>query len=657
MKYFISNSDYACEGFINISVEESIEHIKNFPILEVDTETEGFFPHESRLLLMQIGTKDSQYVIDALTVDIALYKTILETHTIIFHNAKFDLRFLFHHGIFPVRNVICTFLQETLLHNGDKTRRKSLQACALNYLGIELDKEARGLIHRLGIYNPIVLNYSANDVVYLQKINKLQRQEGEAKDLLVTYSLDNEFVCALAYIEYCGMKLNNDKWSLKMQYDVESKEGKLKELNSYFAATYSGAMQLSLFSTASINWDSPKEVIKVFNDYGMDLDIVDKKTGKVKKSVESKTIDKYKKHFPIVKLYLEYKKAAKLCSTYGESFITQLSLDGRLRTNYNQVMTTGRLSSGADKENSESEGADVSNLQNITRVPEPKNRTRKIYERECFEPEEGNEFIVCDYSQQEQVLLANITKDEALLDFFLSGESDMHSFNAKKVYPELADLTAEEIKEFHADKRSMAKQAGFAINYGGSGITIAFNVGISIEQGNEMYNSYMKAFPGLANYFKKQEEFLKKNHYILISPITRRKYFPYKFKSLMGRFYTIDWDRYRNDNEYKNQTKNSVLKVLSGEVRKAINMPIQGAAADMMKIAIINIYQWIVKNNLMNIVKICNTIHDEVVIEAPKHLIPTVADKTKYFMEKAGIIFCPIVPVKADPFTGNAWAH
>jgi DNA polymerase I-like protein with 3'-5' exonuclease and polymerase domains len=146
------------------------------------------------------------------------------------------------------------------------------------------------------------------------------------------------------------------------------------------------------------------------------------------------------------------------------------------------------------------------------------------------------------------VVLANKALDQNLLKFYDEGWGDMHSFVASKMYPELEGLSLETIRTQHKEKRQAAKSAGFAINYGGTGSTIADNLGLSKEEGDKIYEAYFQAFPGLKRYFDRVKKQGLKDGYIFISEVTKRKsYLPFidRFRELEAQLTPEFWENYR----------------------------------------------------------------------------------------------------------------
>ena len=176
MTYFVTNQMELFSSYPptiqHRSLSAMIDDISDYRVLAVDTETEGFDPHTCGLIYLQIGTGTNEYVIDVATVDISPLKNVLENRTLIMHNAKFDLRFLFKQG-FICTKVFDTFLAETVLTTGMKKPAgyRGLDGCLRRYLKVQLQKEIRGLIHKER-YSTRVIQYSAADVQYLHSLKE-----------------------------------------------------------------------------------------------------------------------------------------------------------------------------------------------------------------------------------------------------------------------------------------------------------------------------------------------------------------------------------------------------------------------------------------------------------------------------------------------------
>lgn len=658
MRYFVNKThEFNSDKYQKAPIEDVKTYLTNLSEVSLDTETEGFDPHTCKTLCIQVGDKENQYVIDAGSEDLLQLKPLLEEKLIIGHNLKFDLKFLYKLGIFP-RKIHDTFVTEKVLNCGIPDIRAALDAVVYRRLGVTLDKSIRGNIHKEGLSERVIV-YAADDITYLPDIKEQQLKELREKELMGVMNLENKFTPALAYIEYCGFHLNKPKWEAKMKSDnVELEQAELGLNDWVLTNGYSDFVekQLDMFRPpiCTINWGSPKQVTEFFETLGIDC-TVDTKAGP-KKSVEASVLEKQSVEFPLIKQYLRYKAAQKVVGTYGMSFIKQINpVTGRIHTNFTQIMDTGRISSGGKNRQT---GEEYINFQNIPGDKET---------RACFTAEPGNVLIISDYSGQEQIVLANKALDKNLLQFYDQGLADMHSFVASKMYPELEGLTLDEIKAQHKDKRQEAKIAGFAINYGGVGQTIADQLGKTKEDGDRVYDAYFQAFPGLKAYFDKVRKEGVNAGYILISEVTKRKsYLPYlsQFRELEAKMTKEFWGAYREakksapgSSEFREMKQQvSDYFYFKGEIeRKSLNFPIQGSSAEITKISCAYIYRWILDNNLFGVVKFVNTVHDENVLECPEHMKDEVAEVVKDAMCKAGEIFCKRVPLKAVPDINPFW--
>jgi DNA polymerase-1 len=646
------NSDIKC-----VTANQALEYLNKLEWIGFDSETLGLDPYTCEIITIQLGNGEHQFVIDTTSVDIQLFKELLETKPIIGHNLKFDLKFLYHQRIVPTQ-VYDTFLGEKTIKLGIDSYRCSLADSVYRHIGVVLDKTERQNIN--GKFTiPFVL-YAAADVAYLHQLKIIQLQILTEQKSLVSIELDNRFVKVLAYIEYCGIKLDESKWLSKMSKTKTELDKTEQELDQFILDNRMDRFlnyQTDLFSTkinTIINWNSSAQVVQFFKALGVNTEIVEK--GETKNTIEASHLIKFEKQFPIIKTYLKYKQAQKDLGTYGENFIKLINpVSGRIHTQYKQLMNTGRLSSGGKDK---ATGTAYPNLQNIPSDEET---------RSCFVAEEGNVIIGCDYSGQEQIVLVNKCLDPNLLQFYDQGLGDMHSFIASKMYPELEGLSLDEIKSKHKDKRQAAKSAGFAINYGGQGITIAENLGISLDEGNKIYEAYFKAFPGLKNYFEEVKKFGVQNGYVLISKITGKKSYVDYYENFLEAKKAIEvpgfWDEYRKHKVHKTITyskmKDQISRYFSkkGEIeRMSLNYPIQGESAEITKLSCVYFWEdYLLPNKLLFTVKIINTVHDENLIECPESLAPEVAEGLETAMVKAGKIFCKRVHLKAEPSISKYW--
>ena len=566
-----------------ISVEESLKILEPLRVVGLDTETTGTEIWQGKLLTLQLGNKENQVVIDCVTTDVKQYKDYLESDRLfIIHNAKFDLRWLYKEHI-VVRNVYDTYLAEKILFLGFPPGivSLSLQACCDRYLGIFLDKTVRGQIHA-GMTEEVIV-YAANDVVHLEDIMDLQLKTITARGQKVALDIENEFVRVLAYIEYCGIKLDPVKWKAKMDKDAERLRVAEQKLNKWVVDyvmkkgdpsliarnydthkkgkpakladnVYVVIPQPSLFAESDtgpqciINWNSSKQVIRLFEELGFDLLVKDKKTGKMKKSVESKFIELQASKSSIVPLYLEYSAAFKVVTSFGQNFLDAINpVTQRIHPTFNQMMDTGRLSCGSGgkgkggktKDDDIAEEAD-DNKDTSTQANDKSVNVQQLpateETRAAFVPEKGHLLVDCDYGDQEGHVFTELSNDREWIAFYNDpAQRDGHSFVAKMCFPKDLDGVAEkDVKKVRKDLRDLAKKARFCFNYNGQAPTMATNCNIPVDFATEIYNNYFKRFNGIASYFKVQKRDMWNRGYILISKITGLRAYIYDYPILKG---------------------------------------------------------------------------------------------------------------------------
>lgn len=511
-----------------ISAEEALELLAPLSVVELDTETMGLDPYTKELLTVQLGCAEFQVVIDCTSVDIHLFKEYMENPQRMFlgWNIKFDLKFLYHQRIVPLR-VYDGYLAERLLWLGYPAgmHEMSLKAASINYLGVDMDKSVRGKIIQTGLTEDVIV-YAAGDVSYLGKIRDKQLIELEKKGLLKAIDFENEFVKCLAYIEYCGAKLDVDKWKIKMAADLNNLEKYEAELNEWveeseYSSKYCSVnIQGDLFNgfdtkpRCHINWTSSQQVIPLFEELGLNLKVLDKKTKHYKKSVDIKVVEPQASKSPLIPIYIKYKKAAIIVNTFGQKFLNLINpVTGRIHANFNQLGTdTGRLSSTEP------------NLQNLPHDAQT---------RACFVSDKGNRWISADYSGQESYLMASMANDEAMLDELINGSGDLHSLTAKMVFQQIPrDMSLKDIKKNFKDLRQEAKGYEFCFNYGGQDSTLIRNYGLDAKRAKEIYENYMSGFAGLKRYQDFRRVDVMRKGYILLSKITGHKAYIYDYDEL-----------------------------------------------------------------------------------------------------------------------------
>lgn len=348
----------------------------------------------------------------------------------------------------------------------------------------------------------------------------------------------------------------------------------------------------------SFNVNSTKQLGHVLFEK-LNLPVIKKtKTGY---STNIEVLEKLKDHHPIIPLIIELRQVSKLNSTYVKGFVTLIDRkEDKIHSTFNQtITTTGRISSSNP------------NLQNI---PVRTNEGRII--RKVFIPsKEGNVLVDADYSQIELRVLAHISSDEKLINAFKNNE-DIHARTASEVFGvNIEDVTNE--------MRSRAKAVNFGIVYGISDFGLSKDLNISRKNAKEYIDTYLAKYPNVSKYMRDIVEFAKENGYVT-TMFNRR--------------------RYINEIHSKN------FNVRSFGERTALNTPIQGSAADIIKLAMINVESELKKRNLKS--KLILQVHDELIIDAPENEVMEVKEILKDKMENAVKMDCPL---KADINVGKNW--
>lgn len=376
----------------------------------------------------------------------------------------------------------------------------------------------------------------------------------------------------------------------------------LDELTNEFN-TKTSAIASRIFELAGeeFNINSPKQVGNILFDK-MQLKSK-KKRGKAKNSTSAEVLTALADEYEIAKLILDYRKYAKLKSTYTEALPALVSpIDGRIHTSYNQtVTTTGRLSSSNP------------NLQNIPIRTEEGNKIRQ-----AFVPSDRANYLImsADYSQIELRLLAHVSEDEHLIEAFNSG-IDVHTLTASKVF----EVPIEEVTK---GMRYKAKAVNFGIVYGQSKYGLAKALKITPAEAENFINKYFETYPKINEYMSKMVELVEKQGYV---------------ETIFGR-------RRYLDNEIN--SPNAMIREFAK--RAAINHPMQGSASDLIKLAMIDFSKRLKDNNLKS--KLIIQVHDELVIETAKDELEQVKSLVLESME----LEQPLrVPLLIDVNVGESW--
>lgn len=446
------------------------------------------------------------------------------------------------------------------------------------------------------------LEYDVLLASYVKNPNRKHTLDAQALDFLNHIMVDSEniekYSCDEAYTtymlyEYWEKNLDNNEQKLvkevelpltkvlaKMEYTGVAIDCEyLQELSSYMTEKLAEIEDL-IYQLAgeTFNINSPKQVAEILFDK---LELKSKK--KRSRSTSAEILEELAEEYEICEYILEHRKFSKLKSTYTDVLPTLINKrDGRIHTTYNQALTvTGRLSSSNP------------NLQNIPIRSEEGNKIRA-----AFCAQNTNSLILsADYSQIELRLLAHVSGDKTLIEAFNSGE-DIHTITASKVF-------GVNINEVSKDMRRKAKAVNFGIVYGQSKYGLAKNLKISNSEAQDFIDKYFDSYPSVKKYMEDKKEFANMNGYV---------------ETLYGR------KRY-----LASELQSPNFQIREFAQRAAINQPLQGTAADLIKMAMIKVDKLLKDNQLK--AKMIMQVHDELVFEVPENELDVVMKLVTEAME------------------------
>lgn len=668
-EYFRKLGDY---NFCSLSVLEDLPQTIAF-----DTETTGLIPRRDDFFCVQIGTGKDNFIIDFYTSTDAytFYDVIpfIKNKTLILHNALFDLGFCYKYNFFPAKhNIRDTMLASKILHNGQSWIRHDFGSVMERELELIYDKSDQKNINRIKLSHASTIEYSFNDVRRLIDLHDVLYQKILDGGFKQTYLLHCAWIRALAYMESCGIPVSSEMWKDKMEVDKENQKKAEEEIKAYIREKLPryAVQQISLFDGESkditVQLTSPKQMIKIFQDFG-----VNTKNRDGKDSIEESIISK--SHHEFVKMWLKFQEANHRVTTFGDNILQSIE-DERLFTNFNPMVDTARLSTRKGHIN-------------FLNFPADKET------RNCFKASGDNVMIVCDFEGQENVVLADKSGDEVMTDSVVNG-SCLHSAFARVLFPEIADLSDDEIKDHHSDKRSKAKAPRFAFAYGGNAFTIHVNENIPLKQAEEIEKSFKELHSGVFKWGEKELDKAILTGYIE-SAAGWKLYLPHfdKFKFLQKKVEDIsneDWARYkRGKSDYsryyeikranvdlpadkkkqfvakypedlefyrsKKETVSDYFKLRSGYQRLVLNNPVQSCASHQTKLSMLLMFEWILEQGLQWKVRIANAVHDEIILECPFNLKEIVSEKLTETMKNGADQFLTNLKMGAEAHYNYTW--
>lgn len=625
-----TNTNIDSNNYIKSTFNEFKEWLKNQQVIGLDTETEGLFNHNNKIVMLQVSNSNECWVLDVRNTKwISDLKSILEDIIIIGHNLKFDYKFLKKEDII-LKNIYDTFLAECVLTNGKEDRQLGLAYVCLKYTNNILNKDTRNQFVSLdgNVFTDTQILYGANDVAYLFEIRAKQLEEAYKLNLIEVINLENSASLALADIEYNGIKLNKDKWLLLAENlinklplyekELDNMVYELPELNKFVKKEIQGNLFADIIEgfehdrKVKIKWSSPLQLFRVFTSLGLDI-----------KTTSEKEIGKYQNKYPLVKKFIDYKKDSKLVTTYGKNFIKFINkYTNRIHADFWQILDTHRVSCGGSKTN----GKSSVNLQNLPAKNEYLN---------CFEAEEGWKIVGIDYAAQEARLAACGSQDELWLNTFKEGK-DLHSEVCKLMFNITDDLVKTK-PDFLRGKtyRDAAKTINFGVLFGMSEFKLSSQLNITVEEAKDLIKKYFEATKQLKGYLDSCANYGLTNGYIRsFKPYSCIRYFPEWKKDL---------------DSWKDK------KIIGNITRASYNTPIQATGALMTKLALIKIREYILINNLNDKVKLIHVVHDAIYTECIKEYTLEWSKIQAKLMENTGKDFNLELPMLTDITIDDKW--
>lgn len=565
-----------------------------------DTETTGTDANNCELVGLSFSVRPGEgwYVPvpvteQEITAIVHEFKEVMEDAAIgkIGQNLKFDILMLKWYGIEIQGDLFDTMMAHYII---DPDTRHNMDILSENYLGYKpvsitelIGPKGKNQGSMRDVELEKIKEYAAEDAdITLQLKEVFEPKIKAAGAVELLHKIENPLIYVLADIEHEGVRIDHDT---------------LKEFSKELEKDIAG-LEKTVYEKAGVRFNiaSPKQLGEVLFEKLM-LDPKAKKTKTGQYQTGEDVLLSLAAKSDIVRDILDYRQLQKLKSTYVDALPTMVNQKtGRVHTSYNQaVAATGRLSSTNP------------NLQNI---PIRTERGREV--RKAFIPRDEDHVIVsADYSQIELRIIAEISKDANMMDAFVKG-IDIHTATAANVY-------GVPVLEVDSTQRRNAKAVNFGIIYGQSAFGLSQNLGIPRKEAAEIIENYFAQFPGIKQYMSDTMNFARENGYVT---------------TLMGR------RRYLRDINSANATVRGFAE------RNAINAPIQGSAADMIKIAMINIHREFKARKLD--ARMTMQVHDELVFDVPNHEVeivkPIIVDNMRNAIKTE-------VPILVEIGTGSNW--
>lgn len=505
-------------------------------------------------------------------------------------NLKYDIKVLAKYNLKVAGKLFDTMLAHYLINPDMRHNMDVLAETYLNYTPVSITE----LIGKKG-----------KNQLSMREVPVKDQTEYAVEDADITWQLKEHFVKEL---EEAGTQKLFDEIEIPLLRVLAAMELEGINLNTDFLSGLSGTLDEDITRLTSaiykaageeFNIGSPKQLGVILFEK-MKLVEKPKKTKTGQYSTAEDVLSYLAKDHKIIQNVLDYRGLSKLKSTYVDALPEQVAPDGRVHTDYMQtVAATGRLSS---------------NNPNLQNIPIRTERGREV--RKAFIPRDKNHtLLAADYSQIELRIIAALSEEETMIKAFQDGE-DIHASTAAKVF----NVPLEEVTR---EQRSNAKTVNFGIIYGVSAFGLSNQTDLSRSEAKELIETYYKTYPKLRNYMSDQVDFARENGYVK-TVLDRRRY----LKNI-----------------------NSANAIVRGAAeRNAVNAPIQGSAADIIKIAMINIYNKLENSDYKT--KMLLQVHDELVFDVPNEELDAMQNMIQEEMENA---FKMTVPLDVEVGLGQNW--
>lgn len=620
-------------------IPELITQLQRVSEIGFDVEGSGLDPHSSTLLLYQINTGNDIYVINVGKVAEKFHRYIFElikgrNIEVVGHNIKFDTKMIYGRFGILLENIFDTMLGEVLAFPGINDPFTKLDTLIKKYTGNDIKKEVRSsFIDKIDFeFTAEQIEYAALDVAYLFLIKGKLLEKLEERKQMKVWGLEKSLEPMIAMMEFEGVGLDRDLWMKLYDGALENRNKATEELYAYLiqqfdliAGEYKNA--LDVFNNLEIKMLEGRTVKAKFRQENLrNLTVKDeivpivvqninldsnaqvyniiKKLNLQIKNSNAKELDKVKAH-PFVSRLLNHRHHTKRTDTFGEEFLVHINQHtGKIHAECNQLRAgTGRFS------------YDSPNLQQII--------AEDAYRR-AFIATPGYLLGTYDYNQIELRTMAEVSREQKMIDAFLNGE-DLHQLTASFIFNVPFDKVTSE-------QRAIGKTLNFAVIYGTTEHGLYHNFGFPLEQGKEYLDRYFDKYPTMAQFIEAAG-----------IEILKRRY----STTLMGRrrYFTVD----NTIPAYHWEAKAALQRIK----RQGINHIVQGSCADIMKMAML--FVWMENPFGYDSLRALITVHDELVVEFKQDIQLEAHEFLMGCMKKAGEHFLKVVPVEVGYKLDTYW--